>query len=121
MKVILVGDSMKRILISCLLAISIFFAATISAGAADGYYLGDADGDEDVSAIDVTLILRKMVFIPVTYFNEQAADVDGEGLDVIDATLIQRYLADIKVPYPIGIYITVYSPPTKDPYELPVV
>lgn len=64
--------------------------------------LGDADGDSEVSIIDATLIQRKLVELPVLQFNEEAADIDGDGLNITDATYIQRYLAEMPTPYPIG-------------------
>ena len=36
-------------------------------------------------------------------WNEAACDVNGDGeVDIIDVTYIQRYLANIAIPYPIG-------------------
>ena len=67
-----------------------------------GYILGDADTDGEVTIIDATVIQRKLVNLPVPAFNEQAADVDGEGMDITDATIIQRYTAEFDVPYDIG-------------------
>ena len=69
-----------------------------------GYILGDADGDGDVNAVDVTLILRKLAAIPSgADFDKLAADVDGDGeVTVIDATLLQRHNARMRVDYPIG-------------------
>ena len=69
-----------------------------------GYILGDADGDGDVNAVDVTLILRKLAATPSdANFDKLAADVDGDGeVTVIDATLLQRYNARMRVDYPIG-------------------
>lgn len=38
----------------------------------------------------------------------RAADVDGDGdLQITDVTLLQRYLAEMDVPYPIGDPIAV--------------
>lgn len=34
--------------------------------------------------------------------NELAADIDGSGLNVNDATLIQKYLAELDTEYSIG-------------------
>ena len=61
------------------------------------YILGDADGDGEVTAADVTMIQRYDAQMSVgESFNEAAADVDGDGeVTILDATLIQRYLAKI--------------------------
>lgn len=59
------------------------------------YMIGDTDGDEEITIIDATLIQRQLAAIPVFAFNEEAADVDGDGLSIIDATKIQRYLVDL--------------------------
>ena len=63
---------------------------------------GDSDGDGRVTIIDATVIQRGLVGLPVASFNEICSDVDGNGLDITDATKIQRYLADIPDPYHIG-------------------
>ena len=66
--------------------------------------LGDANGDGDISILDVTIIQRFLanqdIFITIDI--EVFGDIDGNGLDIIDATLIQRYLANFDVPYDIG-------------------
>lgn len=37
-----------------------------------------------------------------------AADVNGDGtVDIIDATVLQKYLAEFELPYPIGQTITI--------------
>ena len=54
-------------------------------------------------------------------------DVDGNGLSVSDATLIQQYLAEFDIDIPIGETVTITEPSTEstgqtfttDPYELP--
>ena len=70
------------------------------------YRLGDADGSGTIDIIDVTCIQRKCANIPtkVTESTLLHGDIDGNGLSVTDATMLQRYLADIAVPYPIGIW-----------------
>lgn len=58
----------------------------------------DVDGDEEVSVLDVTLILRWLadMNIPIE-LDEMWADVDDDGeLTIIDVTLIQRWLANLK-------------------------
>ena len=66
------------------------------------YILGDADGDGAVSILDATCIQRRLVNLPVASFVERAADVDGDGLNILDATQVQRYLAGFQNPYGIG-------------------
>ena len=65
--------------------------------------LGDADGDGEVNAVDVTLTQRHIANLIAAAVDETAADVDGDSeLTVIDVTYIQRWLAHIDQPYPIG-------------------
>lgn len=75
------------------------------------YILGDADSDGAVTVIDVTSIQRTLADISVPSFNETSADVDGNGIDITDATWIQRYLAEFDTPYDIGE--TVFELPSK--------
>ena len=66
-------------------------------------YLGDVDGDGDVSIIDATLIQRHIASIPVFAYNESVADTDGDGsVTILDVTMIQRWLAGLKCPEGIG-------------------
>ena len=68
------------------------------------YLLGDADGDNEIGISDVTTIQR--------YLSGMIEDFDGtivlcgdlgsDALDITDASFIQRWLADMQVPYPIG-------------------
>ena len=67
--------------------------------------LGDVDGDGKVTIIDATMIQKKLTKQDVEPFNEKAADINGDGLDIADVTYIQLYLAKIETPYPIGEYI----------------
>ncbi len=59
----------------------------------ESYLLGDADGDGAVTINDVTAIQKFIAEIEVPGFNEKAADIDGNGLNISDGTNIQRYLA----------------------------
>ena len=63
---------------------------------------GDVNGDGKVNIRDVTQIQRKLAQFPITSFNEKAADIDGNGLDITDATIIQRFLAEMGNPFEIG-------------------
>ena len=64
--------------------------------------LGDANRDGVVNIDDATAIQRRIAELSDASFDETAADIDGNGLNINDATLIQMYLADIPVSYPIG-------------------
>ena len=108
----------------------IILLTTFTSAAAESVYInGDADVDGNVTILDATAIQRKLAEFNVVSFDEQAADVDGNGLDITDATRIQRYLAGYSDPYHIGeIFgnlggeIVGDSPtPTEDEYELPFV
>lgn len=91
------------ILISVLLSTIVIISA-IGCSATDekAYIRGDADGDGTVTVMDATVIQRKTVDTPTPAFNEKAADVDSNGLDITDATKVQRYLAGFDDPYGIG-------------------
>ena len=76
------------------------------------------------------MIQRRLVELPTPNFDERAADVDGDRLNITDATWIQRYLAEFDNIYHINETVTIPNPttpqptvpqPTRDPYELPVV
>ena len=67
---------------------------------------GDADGDGDITLMDVTEIQHYLSSMKTNADEETMmfADVDKNGLlEIIDATYIQRYLAEIEIPYEIGI------------------
>ena len=69
------------------------------------YYLGDANGDGEVNAIDSTIVQRVATMVKVPYDRDKMmnADVDGDGeLTVLDATYILRYSSHVKTPYPVG-------------------
>ncbi len=74
--------------------------------------LGDADGDGDVTATDVTVIQRADAgIITATADMIKRGDVDGDGeLTILDATYIQRYLASVSVPYGINQPIVSSTP-----------
>lgn len=107
----------------------------VPVSAASSYLRGDADGDGVVTIRDATTIQRRLVEIPTPSFDERAADVDGDGLNITDATSIQRYLAQFENIYHIDETVTIPDPttpqpttpqpttpqPTRDPYELPFV
>lgn len=129
---------MKKLLAAFLILCALTAAVILPASAeGDRYLRGDADCDENISILDATAIQRVLVDLTVKSFNEQAADVDGDGLNIIDATSIQRYLVDLGNPYNIDHWSDEIEPstdpttqaptepptqkPTKDPYELPFI
>ena len=81
---------------------------------------GDADGDGEVSIIDVTSIQRYLVEIPVLSFNMEAAIVSGEDeLSIIDATLIQRKLVNLIDQFPVEE--VAVQPTEPEPTEAPTI
>ena len=111
---------MKRICVIAL-AVALLAAMCLPAAAAGSYIRGDADGDGEVTIADVTVIQRVLVGLSVPAFNEKAADIDGKGLDITDATAIQRKLVSLIDLYGIGEVVTEPVHPTQDEYELPFV
>ena len=128
---------MKRLGLIGLVLICLMIAVSmiLPVSAASSYLRGDADGDGVVTITDATAIQRTLAEIPTASFFEKAADVDGDGLNIMDATNIQRYLVGFENTYHIDEMVTVPDPttpqpttpqpttpqPTRDPYELPVV
>ena len=123
---------MKRLGLIGLVLICLMIAVSmiLPVSAASSYLRGDADADGVVTIRDATTIQRRLVEIPTPSFDERAADVDGDGLNITDATSIQRYLAEFDNIYHINETVTIPNPttpqptvpqPTRDPYELPVV
>ena len=87
---------------------------TRASAASKSYIRGDADNNGKVDIQDVTAIQRKLALIDVSSFNKTAADVDGKGLNIIDATAIQRYIAGFENTLKIGETV-------KNDYELPII
>jgi hypothetical protein len=76
---------------------------------ADMFLLGDADGSDEVDAVDATVIQRVATLVKVPYAEEilMQGDVDDDGeLTVIDATFILRYSSLAPTPYRIGEYVS---------------
>ena len=73
------------------------------------FILGDADGNNEVEILDVTVIQRVLVDIISDddgMIALRSAMEDGEELSITDATVIQRYLAWINVDYPVDTEVT---------------
>lgn len=67
------------------------------------YMLGDADGDDEITILDATVIERYLAsIISEEYIDPEATDVSRDGIDITDATFIQRYLASMETPHSIG-------------------
>ena len=74
------------------------------------FLLGDADDNDEVEAIDATLIQRYSAYMEVPCdeaIMKRNGDVDDNGdLEIVDATFIQRWMAYMDVEYPIGEYVS---------------
>ena len=68
------------------------------------YLLGDTDTDGTVTVLDATNVQRKLVELKISgcKYIDRLGDFDNDGLTVTDATWIQRYIAQISTPYPVG-------------------
>lgn len=68
------------------------------------YLLGDTDTDGTVTIMDSTHIQRKLAELKTDEYKyiDYLGDSDNDGLNITDATRIQRYIADIPIPYPVG-------------------
>lgn len=99
---------MKRntvILAVFLVILTVFISVSTTATANDAtFLLGDADGDDDISVTDATLIQRDVAQIQLLPFDRHnASDTDHDSyITVMDSSLIQRWLVHLKVTYPIG-------------------
>ena len=90
------------IILCCCVGIGISTLTT----SAEGYIRGDVNGDKQITVSDVVLMQRKLLGASVTSFNDEAADVDGNGLNLSDIVRVQRYLLGYENnPYNIGAYI----------------
>ena len=91
---------MKKLIVvlSALLAASMFmFSAAVSAGSGS-YIIGDADGSGDITIDDVTYI-QKVLAELVTDTNgsiTKRGNVDGDELSISDATAVQMYIAGFR-------------------------
>ena len=75
------------------------------------YLLGDADGDNEITISDVTMIQRFLAKMPVVNEDmiQKSGNVSGGGFDISDATWIQRWLVKTEVPYRINEWIYEYD------------
>ena len=71
------------------------FATLKRDSSAETILCGDADRDGTVGILDATCIQRWLAGYEVSEFSYDAADISGKGLSVLDAAVIQRFLADL--------------------------
>ena len=65
---------------------------------------GDADGDGEVTSLDVTMIQRALAHLNPSGYNAAVCDVDGDGeVTSMDVSWIQRALAHMTIPENIHI------------------
>ena len=123
------------ILLTSLITLCLTSALAFAASAAESTYLrGDADGNGIVDVKDVTTI--QSVLAEITDDSDKKielrADINGDGLDISDATEIQMNIAGYENIWHIGEKAAYPQPttepqttkkpvPTKDPYELPII
>ena len=71
------------------------------------YKRGDADGDGEITILDATTIQRRLAAYSVANPNitDTYGDVTGDGLDILDATCIQRHLVGLPTVAGIGEYV----------------
>ena len=69
----------------------------------DSYIIGDYDGSGAVDLLDVTALQYSLAHpdIEIDAKALERGDIDSEGLDITDATWIQRSIAQIDIPYTI--------------------
>lgn len=122
---------MKKLIvvISVLLAASMFmFSAAVSAGSGS-YLIGDTDGSGVVSIEDVTLIQKVLAELVADTDGSitKRGNVDGDELLISDATAVQMYIAGFRNDYNIGetaeeqVTTQAATQPTTRSYELPFI
>ena len=100
---------MKRLLCIVLTLVLAFSCCTAFGAAAaerseeEVYLLGDVDMDGDVTIVDATLIQREQAnMCELSGLQKELGNIEGTGIEITSATLIQRYAVNIPTGYPIG-------------------
>lgn len=105
-------------MISMILTAAVLIALAAFTASAQSYYVrGDANGDEKVEIVDVSLVQKVLADLEKDSEGsvKRNCDVNHNGLDIADATSIQFYLAQYDNPYRVGDRIVF------DEYELPFI
>lgn len=122
---------MKKLIVvlSALLAASMFmFSAAVSAGSGS-YIIGDADGSGDITIDDVTYIQKVLAELVTDTDGSitKRGNVDGDELSISDATAVQMYIAGFRNDDNIGgtaeeqVTTQAATQPTTRSYELPFI
>ena len=111
------------VLLTAAMLVSVLAMSFSASAEGREFILGDADGDSRVTVLDATLVQKALAKMDeVREENMCAADGDHDRvLSVIDAKLVQMWLANFKVPYPIGFTVTEelldFLYPSEDPTQ----
>ena len=84
----------------------------------DVRYYGDANGDGDITILDVTEIQKHLAFlITISDDNLELCDVDkNQKVDILDCTYIQKYIAKLEDCANVGeIYVPEETKPSQPP------
>ena len=95
------------ILLVCILLLSTLITPIGAGTISPKFILGDVDRSGAVDIVDaIQIIYREAGFqkyVVANFDGYTGGDIDGDGeIGILDATLIQRWLAQIDVPYGIG-------------------
>ena len=104
MKRLIVSGINLLIILSLIMTVGASDASSLRATESQEIIWGDADGDGAVTILDVTRIQRHLIQLTpfIAEDNMKAAIVSGENeLSIVDATLIQRFLAGIIERFPV--------------------
>lgn len=122
----------KRLISVFLSAAMLLSLAVLSAAAGynTAYKIGDIDGNGIIDIVDATVIQGEVTSALSDSDGLIALRGDGnsDGLDIADATAVQRCALDLSCGYHVGVWVYPEAPtqapsqkPTYDEYELPIV
>ncbi|MBN1696122.1 MAG: glycoside hydrolase family 6 protein [Spirochaetales bacterium] len=85
------------------LFILVFLGMAVSVQAREGFRIGDADNDGEITIIDALMIARYYVGLEQKGFYQDASDVDANGaINILDALLVARYYVGLIREFPAG-------------------